>query len=367
MTISSELSKVVYEGNDATRVFPFPFKIEEAEHLEVITADLDDVQTDLTLGVEFTVSGVGSESGGDVTYPKNPGDDPLPAGHKLSIRRVIPFTQLTDLTNRGPLFAEDLETSLDRVTEGLQQLKEELDRTPKVTITSEQTGNAFIENINSAVATAVNASDAAIVARDEAVDAASAAEASAIDAAQSSAKQFDTTYLGADIYEIPADSLPRNDDSLFVMVDGVIQKKSARTFIAPNKFEIAVNDGQVVTGFSLVGGLSGGGDGGLSTLGSPSLPIAVDPAAGVVIGSGQRQLHFLESETGEQSITANPQIAAGSTLGQELILRGVSDIDYIVLENGTGLSLNGTCNLDSNQSLYLIWDGSVWAEISRRK
>ncbi len=116
------------------------------------------------------------------------------------------------------------------------------------------------------------------------------------------------------------------------------------------------------------GGGGGGGGGAAVPYGTTAMPLVISPSVGIPTTSDQRQVRFVRglSMGGAQPITANPQVTAGTILGQELILFGTSDTDYPVLNDGTGLSLNGPMNLTNKAMIYLMWDGTEWAEISRK-
>ncbi|MFZ8932512.1 MAG: hypothetical protein ACO2ZP_01255 [Bacteriovoracaceae bacterium] len=160
MTISSENRANLYTGNDSTTVFPFTYKIFDESHLEVITLDTaTSVETVLTLNVDYTVSGIGADGGGTITYPIS--GDPLASGDKLYITRTVPLTQLKDLLNQGGFYAETHEEVFDYLTMIALQLQEQLDRTPKVTQTSGNSGDQLIGDVNSAKVAAEAARDAA--------------------------------------------------------------------------------------------------------------------------------------------------------------------------------------------------------------
>lgn len=108
------------------------------------------------------------------------------------------------------------------------------------------------------------------------------------------------------------------------------------------------------------------GGGALSPNGSQASPVMITAAGGITASSDQRQLWYTVSAGGAVPITANPQISAGSVVGQELVIFGTSATDYIVFSDGTGLSLNGPINLTDNASITLIWGGTTWSEASRR-
>ena len=106
--------------------------------------------------------------------------------------------------------------------------------------------------------------------------------------------------------------------------------------------------------------------GALSPTGTVGAPITIDPTVGIIPSGSQREMIFLQSTSGTQAVTANPQIAAGSIVGEELILVGTSGTEILTLANGTGLALNGVVSLNLEQTIYLVWDGGKWQEISRR-
>lgn len=128
MTISSSSSAWgPYVGNGVTTVFPYTGVIDAAEELVVTRLTDTLVESTLILGSDYTVSGVGNQSGGNVTLVA-----PLPANYELTIRREVAIVQNTDLKNQGAYFAEIHEGVFDRLTKVAQQLKETLNRTLKI-------------------------------------------------------------------------------------------------------------------------------------------------------------------------------------------------------------------------------------------
>lgn len=94
-----------------------------------------------------------------------------------------------------------------------------------------------------------------------------------------------------------------------------------------------------------------------------ALPASITAAGGGVSTNVARQLRFVKSNGGAVTVTANPQIAAGSNVGDEMLLIGTSNSDYLIFDTGTGLELNGPKQLKNGSKLHLIWDGSVWSEV----
>lgn len=126
MTVPSNKTKEIYDGNDVTTVFPYPFKIFASTHLQVILTDANDAETTLTEGIDYTVSGVGDAAGGNVTYPIT--GDPLATGEKLTVYRVPINIQSTDFNNQGGFFADTHENAFDLLTMITQYLQELVQR-----------------------------------------------------------------------------------------------------------------------------------------------------------------------------------------------------------------------------------------------
>jgi len=128
MTVASPASKVTANGNGVTTVWPFNFRVIEESHLQVIVTDISGVDTPLSSGYSVGLT----DLGGSVTYPL--AGAPLPVGAKITILRVVPLTQETDLTNQGGFYAETVEDRFDLLTMADQQQQEELDRTVKLSV-----------------------------------------------------------------------------------------------------------------------------------------------------------------------------------------------------------------------------------------
>lgn len=117
MTVSTEVNQAAYTGNGITTVFPYTFRILNSNNLTVTRIDLQEVETLLTLGTDYTVTGAGTYNGGAVTLPQ-----PLPSGYSLVIERDLAAVQETDLRNQGTFFAEVHEDVFDYLTMLVQQV-----------------------------------------------------------------------------------------------------------------------------------------------------------------------------------------------------------------------------------------------------
>ena len=106
---------------------------------------------------------------------------------------------------------------------------------------------------------------------------------------------------------------------------------------------------------------------GMQVSGSRGSPTAITAGAGITALNARLQLHFVEGSGGAVTVTANPQISAGTSVGDILILVFRSGTNTLTLANGTGLSLNGDITGEEDDIVLLLWDGTNWSEISRRR
>lgn len=128
MTISSTTAKNTYAGNSSTTVFAYTFRIlDEDEILVQIKVDATDVITTQTITTDYTVSGVGDASGGNITMLVAPA-----TGETLILTRNTALLQEIDYTENDAFPADTHETGLDRLTTITQQIDEEVDRSVKV-------------------------------------------------------------------------------------------------------------------------------------------------------------------------------------------------------------------------------------------
>ena len=104
MTVSTTTRKNSYTANGSTTVFAYGFKIFNDSDLKVYVNSV--LQTIVT---HYTVSGAGTESGGNVTFGSAPADT-----LSVVIIRVLPRTQTTDYVDNEALSATSLENTADK-------------------------------------------------------------------------------------------------------------------------------------------------------------------------------------------------------------------------------------------------------------
>jgi len=139
MTVSSSTNRASYSGNGSLTTFAYGFKIFDQGDLTVILRAANGAETVQTITTHYTVTGVGSASGGNVVFGSAPA-----SGVTVVILREMDLDQGLDLVPNDPFPAQSLENSLDKLTFMVQQHKEELGRTIKASRTNVLAGSEFV-------------------------------------------------------------------------------------------------------------------------------------------------------------------------------------------------------------------------------
>ena len=101
--------------------------------------------------------------------------------------------------------------------------------------------------------------------------------------------------------------------------------------------------------------------------GSTGTPSGITAAGGIgFTGSAYNNIWFIQGSPGAVTVSASPQIAVGSAIGQQLVLIGQSNTNTVEIQDGNGLALNGPWIGALDSVLTLLWDGTTWDEVSRR-
>lgn len=99
--------------------------------------------------------------------------------------------------------------------------------------------------------------------------------------------------------------------------------------------------------------------------GSAASPTAITASGGVPVGAQLLQTLFLmASGSNIASITVNPQIQAGTVVGQRVLIAWCDPTYSCVFANGTGLIRNGSYTMVNGSVSEYVWDGANWRMIS---
>lgn len=158
MTISTLQSQITVGGNGASTVFDFPFVGDSTADIAVIYTQYSSPGVVLSVttlspsqySVVFSPIVVGSlwAVGGSITYPLS--GTPIPAPNTLTIQRVIPLTQETDISNQGDFYPTVTETAVDIIEMQLQQVAARTGqlRGTWLTNTNYNYGDVIIDGVN---------------------------------------------------------------------------------------------------------------------------------------------------------------------------------------------------------------------------
>lgn len=137
MSLSSAKDRNDYTGLGTLATYVYSFRIFSEDDLTVeVRNTTTGAITTLTITTDYTVSGVGLATGGNVVLVNasqawlTAGN--LSIGYTLAIRRVVDLVQNTDIRNQGTFYPETHEDALDYLTMVDQQQQDAIDRTVKL-------------------------------------------------------------------------------------------------------------------------------------------------------------------------------------------------------------------------------------------
>jgi hypothetical protein len=126
-----------FNGNGSATSFAFTFKVFAEEDIRVVLADVDGVESTLTLDSDYSVTLNGDQvanPGGTITYPIS--GDPLATGETLTAAGALEYDQPADIPDGGNFNPTALENELDRIVMQVQQLAEENERGIRLALSS---------------------------------------------------------------------------------------------------------------------------------------------------------------------------------------------------------------------------------------
>jgi hypothetical protein len=118
MPVSVQTPVIEYTANGSATVFAFPFRV-------LVASDLKVFKDGIEQSTGFTVSGVGNDVGGTVTFtaPARPA-----AGVVVKLQRDVPLNRATDYVEGGALRAQVLDDDIDRTVMMMQDLTTGVDQ-----------------------------------------------------------------------------------------------------------------------------------------------------------------------------------------------------------------------------------------------
>jgi hypothetical protein len=125
-----------YAGNDIADEFSYTFRVSDKTQLSVYETDDVGIQTLLVVDSDYTVAGVGDDAGGIITRVAGA----LPTNYSWYIRSNYIEDQQTDFNSQGGFLPDVHEAQFDHVTFLIQQLRDSIDRTFKLTDSIELDG-----------------------------------------------------------------------------------------------------------------------------------------------------------------------------------------------------------------------------------
>lgn len=213
MTVQSTVSRIDYSGNGTSTDFAVPFYFINATDLVVLLVSSAGVSVTQLITTNYTVTGAGDESGGQVSMVVAP-----PIGYRLVILRDPPVTQLIDYQDNDPFPAETHELGLDKLTMLCQRAFDKIARA--FTLTDADTSGASttlpIPTANSVIAWDSTAS--ALVNLD------AGTLATTIVAASINVDTFSGNGVQTDFILMTA---PLAENNTNVFVNGIYQQKSS--------------------------------------------------------------------------------------------------------------------------------------------
>ena len=211
-------TKVIYKGDGKTKVFPYTFAAIDVDTVKVAIYD-ETTDMERILTKDYYVDAVAKT----VTYPGYaPGQEPaesqqpgvLQKMQRLIIYRETPLDQLQDLGAKYPL--PIVEAISDKLTMIVQELKEQVDRSVKNSISGAKTVGEYMKEIDNNSKTPLKSAAASAGWNEMAAANARVAEKAALSAAVYSAPEWQeaaaykagdiVTYTDGNTYRAIADS-----------------------------------------------------------------------------------------------------------------------------------------------------------------
>jgi hypothetical protein len=333
MSLSSTVNRWPYTGNNIATSFAFTTKIFATSDLRVTSRNIStSAETTLALTTDYTVSGVGDDAGGSITLVAGA----LSSAYKLIIRRVRPLTQSTRIRNQTEYYAETHENQFDQFTMADQQQQDELDRSVGLpeTISASDFNPKFPSDL---------------VGRANVIPA------------------LNGTGTG---WAAASDWLSLNDlyDLVTASDDSADEAAASAAAALVSELAAAASADDAAASAAAAAASAAAANSAVELAGSRAAPNSILAAVAIETSLTAKEVHqYIQGSGGAVTMSANPQIVVGTSVGQKMLLIGRSDTNTVTIANGNGVSLNGDITLGQDDTLYIYWDGTNWSEISRRR
>lgn len=104
-----------------------------------------------------------------------------------------------------------------------------------------------------------------------------------------------------------------------------------------------------------------------TVVGSSASPVLIDPTVGVPFSSTtQFTTIYVAGSGGAVNVSANPRIAPGSFVGQNLSLISTSNTNTVTIDTGNGIDSNGPFIGNASNTVGYFWD-SQWIQFFKRQ